>query len=260
VWPIPIATPQEILLVDGCEEARDRHLQQFVLDGRDAMRKLPLRAGNLGEASPCATPFTHCMARPCRSATFVGWATSSRSSSTTLMAACSPCRARRRTSALPGRLAGSGRPSRSSTPPSYSHSSTVWRPWPPQLPRLPTNPLTAPPRLRHTFPSCQRPLPSRQDQRSPRAGKIMLLIAETLPPPCRRRPLSHHLGPPAALVRDPIVRMDQLIRLTARLGGRMLRLTPADPPPTAEAAHAQDSARCSPSSRCGVPQTGGAPC
>jgi len=61
--------------------------------------------------------------------------------------------------------------------------------------------------------------------------------------------MSHHLGPPAALVPDPIVRMDQLIRLTARLVGRMLLLTPADQPPTAEAEHEQDSARCAPSRR-----------
>jgi len=45
VWPIPIATPPEILRVDGCEEARDRHLQQFVLDGRYPSR------------SPLAVPF-----------------------------------------------------------------------------------------------------------------------------------------------------------------------------------------------------------
>jgi hypothetical protein len=34
VWPIPIATAQDILLVDGCEEARDRQLQPLVVDGR----------------------------------------------------------------------------------------------------------------------------------------------------------------------------------------------------------------------------------
>lgn len=57
--------------------------------------------------------------------------------------------------------------------------------------------------------------------------------------------MSHHLGPPAALAPDPIVRMDQLVRLTARLVGRMLLLTPADQPPTAEVEHEHDSARCS---------------
>jgi hypothetical protein len=61
--------------------------------------------------------------------------------------------------------------------------------------------------------------------------------------------MSHPLGPPTALVPDPIVRMDQCIRLTARLVGRMLLLTPADQPPTAEVAHEQDSARCSTSRR-----------
>jgi hypothetical protein len=34
VWPIPSATAQDILLVDGWEEARDRQLQQVVLHGR----------------------------------------------------------------------------------------------------------------------------------------------------------------------------------------------------------------------------------
>jgi hypothetical protein len=43
--------------------------------------------------------------------------------------------------------------------------------------------------------------------------------------------MSNHLGPPTALGPAPIVRMDQRIRLTARLVGRMLLLTPADPPP-----------------------------
>jgi len=61
--------------------------------------------------------------------------------------------------------------------------------------------------------------------------------------------MSHHLRPPTALVPDPIVRMDQLIRLTARLVGRMLLLTPADQPPTAAVEREPDSARCSTSRR-----------
>jgi hypothetical protein len=74
----------------------------------------------------------------------------------------------------------------------------------------------------------------------------MLPSAATLPPPCRSRPLSQHLGPPTALVPDPIGRRDQRRRLTARVVGRLLRLTPADQPPTAAGEQEQESARCSP--------------
>jgi hypothetical protein len=34
VGPVPIATAQEVLLVDRFEEPRDRSLQQLVFDGR----------------------------------------------------------------------------------------------------------------------------------------------------------------------------------------------------------------------------------
>jgi len=57
--------------------------------------------------------------------------------------------------------------------------------------------------------------------------------------------MSHHLGPPAALAPEPVARRDRLIRLTARLVGRMIRPTLPDQPPTAEVEHAQDSPVCS---------------
>lgn len=53
--------------------------------------------------------------------------------------------------------------------------------------------------------------------------------------------MSHHLGPPAALAPEPVVRRDRLIRLTAQLVGRMLRPTPMDQPPASEAEHEQGS-------------------
>ncbi|HEX9869603.1 MAG TPA: hypothetical protein VGC99_13605 [Candidatus Tectomicrobia bacterium] len=50
--------------------------------------------------------------------------------------------------------------------------------------------------------------------------------------------MSHHLGPPAALAADPVARRDRLIRLIARLVGRLLLPPPRDQPPTAAVEHA----------------------
>jgi hypothetical protein len=61
--------------------------------------------------------------------------------------------------------------------------------------------------------------------------------------------MAHPLGPPTALLPDPIVRRDQRIRLTARVVGRMLLLPPADQPPPAEVGPEQESARGAPSRR-----------
>jgi hypothetical protein len=53
VWPIPIPTPPELLLVDGCEEVRDRQLQQFILDGRDPQRsQLAMLCGDIVPSEP----------------------------------------------------------------------------------------------------------------------------------------------------------------------------------------------------------------
>ena len=49
----------------------------------------------------------------------------------------------------------------------------------------------------------------------------------------------HHLGLATALVSEPVVRMDQLIRLTARLVARMIPPTPTDQLSAAEDEHAQ---------------------
>lgn len=57
--------------------------------------------------------------------------------------------------------------------------------------------------------------------------------------------MAHHLGPPAALAPEPVARRDRLIRLTARLVGRMIRPTLPDQPPTAEVEPEQDSPGCS---------------
>ena len=69
--------------------------------------------------------------------------------------------------------------------------------------------------------------------------------------------MSHHRGPPAALAPPPVARRDRLIRLTARLVGRMIRPTLPDQPPTAAVEHAQDrSGGSTPSGGC-TPQRGG---
>lgn len=69
--------------------------------------------------------------------------------------------------------------------------------------------------------------------------------------------MSHHLRPPAALAPEPVARRDRLIRLTARLVGRMIRPTLPDQPPTAAVEHEQDSSVCSTSRRGCTPQRGG---
>jgi hypothetical protein len=69
--------------------------------------------------------------------------------------------------------------------------------------------------------------------------------------------MSHHLGPPAAIAANPIARRDRLIRLTARLVGRLLLPTARDQPPTAAVEHEQDRSGGSPSSGGCTPQRGG---
>ena len=69
--------------------------------------------------------------------------------------------------------------------------------------------------------------------------------------------MSHHLGPPVLLVPEPVVRMDQLIRLTARLVARMIPLTPMDQPSAAEVDHEQGPPRCSRSRSLHAPCAGG---
>jgi hypothetical protein len=69
--------------------------------------------------------------------------------------------------------------------------------------------------------------------------------------------MSHHLGPPAPLVPEPVVRMDQLIRLTARLVARMIPLTPTDQPSAAEVDHERGHPLCSRSRRLHAPCAGG---
>jgi hypothetical protein len=61
--------------------------------------------------------------------------------------------------------------------------------------------------------------------------------------------MSHPLGPPAALAPDPLARRDRLIRLTARLVGRMLLPIPPAQPPIAEGEPEQESSVCSLSPR-----------
>lgn len=46
--------------------------------------------------------------------------------------------------------------------------------------------------------------------------------------------MPHHLGPPLVVAPMPVVRMEQLIRLTARLVTRMLPPPPTGPPPGLE--------------------------
>jgi hypothetical protein len=49
--------------------------------------------------------------------------------------------------------------------------------------------------------------------------------------------MPHHRGSPLVVVPTPVVRMERLIRLTARLVARMLPPPPTGPPPGVEIEH-----------------------
>jgi hypothetical protein len=65
LWPISIATAQEILLVEGGEEARDRQLQQLILDGRYPPRSpLAVLFGDLGPSDQLGAVALPLQSRP----------------------------------------------------------------------------------------------------------------------------------------------------------------------------------------------------